>query len=82
MYYFDHSATTPIHPDVLKLIHKVQKDIYGNPSSIHKKGREARSIIEKSRYQIAKAIGTEPDKIIFTSGGTESNNHVLWSRLI
>ena len=81
MYYFDHSSTTPIHPDVLKLINEVQKSNYGNPSSIHKKGRIARSLIEQSREKIANAIGTEPNKIIFTSGGTESNNQVLWSRL-
>ncbi len=77
MYYFDHSSTTPIHPDVLKLINEVQKSNYGNPSSIHKKGRIARSLIEQSREKIANAIGTEPNKIIFTSGGTESNNQVL-----
>ena len=81
MHYFDHSSTTPIHPDVLKLINEIQKNNYGNPSSIHKKGRIARSLIEKSREKIANAIGTEPTKIIFTSGGTESNNQVLWSRL-
>ena len=81
MYYFDHSATTPIHPIVLERVHQVQKHLYGNPSSIHQKGRDARSIIEKSRNQIASAIGAEPNKIIFTSGGTESNNQVLWSRL-
>ena len=81
MHYFDHSSTTPIHPDVLKLINEIQKNNYGNPSSIHKKGRIARSLIEKSREKIANAIGTEPNKIIFTSGGTESNNQVLWSRL-
>ena len=81
MHYFDHSSTTPIHPDVLELINEVQKNNYGNPSSIHKKGRIARSLIELSREKVANAIGTEPNKIIFTSGGTESNNQVLWSRL-
>ena len=81
MYYFDHSSTTPIHPDVLELISEVQKSNYGNPSSIHKKGRIARSLIEQSREKIANAIGTEPNKIIFTSGGTESNNQVLWSMI-
>jgi cysteine desulfurase len=81
LHYFDHSSTTPIHPDVIELINKIQKNNYGNPSSIHKKGRIARSIIENSRLKVANAIGTEPEKIIFTSGGTESNNQVLWSRL-
>ena len=47
--YFDHSATTPIHPDVQALINVTQSDIYGNPSSIHSQGKKARLIIEKSR---------------------------------
>ena len=79
--YFDHSATTPIHPDVQALINVTQSDIYGNPSSIHSQGKKARLIIEKSRENIANSINTTPDKIIFTSGGTEANNHVLWSRV-
>jgi len=81
MNYFDHSATTPLHPEVLTLMHSVQKDVYGNPSSIHSQGRLAKSIIEKSRKQIAKAINAHPNQIIFTSGGTEANNQVFWSRL-
>ena len=40
MYYFDHSATTPVHPDVLDLMHSIQKDVYGNPSSVHSQGRK------------------------------------------
>ncbi len=79
--YFDHSATTPVHPDVQSLINTTQSEIYGNPSSIHSQGKKARIIIEKAREQIAKSINTTPDKIIFTSGGTEANNHVLWSMI-
>lgn len=79
MYYFDHSATTPINPLVLELMTEVQKNTYGNPSSIHSAGREAKIIIEKARQEIANAINAEPFQIYFTSGGTESNNHVLWS---
>ena len=81
MYYFDHSATTPLHPDVLDLMHSIQKDVYGNPSSVHFQGRKARSLIETARKQVAKAIGTIPNNIIFTSGGTEANNQVFWSLL-
>ena len=77
--YFDHSATTPLHPNVLDLMHTIQKDVYGNPSSIHRLGRKARSLIEISRKQIAKAINSDPTQIIFTSGGTEANNQVLKS---
>ena len=81
MYYFDHSATTPVHSDVLDLMHSIQKDVYGNPSSVHSQGRKARSLIETARKQVAKAIGTTPNQIIFTSGGTEANNQVFWSLL-
>ena len=79
--YFDHSATTPVHPEVQSLINITQSTIYGNPSSIHFQGKRARLIIEKAREKIANSINTTPDKIIFTSGGTEANNHVLWSML-
>ena len=79
--YFDHSATTPVHPDVQNLINIIQKKVFGNPSSIYSLGKEARLLLEKSRAQIAKSINTIPSKIIFNSGGTEANNHVLWSML-
>jgi len=81
MIYFDHSATTPIHPHVLSLMQSVQTDMYGNPSSIHYSGQKSRSIIENARNQIAKSINAKSEQIIFTSGGTESNNQVLWSML-
>ena len=63
-------------------MHNIQKYKFGNPSSTHKKGREAKLIIENSRNQIAHAIGVSSKNIIFTSGGTESNNQVLWSMLV
>ena len=81
MPYFDHSATTPVHPDVLELMAITQRDVYGNPSSVHAQGRKAKSIIEKARSQVAAAISAKPDQIIFTSGGSESNNQVLRSVL-
>ena len=81
MFYFDHSATTPLNPEVMELINKTHKDFYGNPSSVYTAGRKAKSIIEKSRFKIAAAINANPEQIIFTSGGTESNNQVLWSML-
>lgn len=79
--YFDHSATTPVHPDVQNLINTTQKEIFGNPSSTYFPGQKARLLLEKSREQVAKSINTIPAKIIFNSGGTESNNHVFWSML-
>ncbi len=79
--YFDHSATTPIHPDVLELIRNVEESLYGNPSSTHRFGKSSRVAIETARKQMADAIGCSPYDIIFTGGGTESNNLVLWNIL-
>ena len=81
MLYFDHSATTPIHPDVLSLINVLNQDIYGNPSSIHAAGRKAKHVVETARKQIAAAINCDPKEIIFTGGGSEANNLVLWNMI-
>ena len=81
MLYFDHSATTPIHPDVLSLINELNQDIYGNPSSIHATGRKAKHVVETARKQIAAAINCTPKEIIFTGGGSEANNLVLWNMI-
>ena len=62
-------------------INEVQKDFYANPSSVHSAGKKAKAIIEISRNRIASAINAKPEQIIFTSGGTESNNQVFWSML-
>ena len=79
MYYFDHSATTPLLPEVTKLMNDINKEAFGNPSSIYSLGRKSRNIIETARNQVAKSISARPNQIIFTSGGTESNNQVFWS---
>ena len=79
MPYFDHCATTPIHPDVLEKMYTVSKNHFGNPSSTHSSGRKSRSIIEEARRQIALAINASPSEIIFTGGGSEANNMVLWT---
>ena len=81
MLYFDHSATTPIHPDVLSLINELNQDIYGNPSSIHATGRKAKHVVETARKQIAAAINCTPKEIIFTGGGSEANTLVLWNMI-
>jgi cysteine desulfurase len=81
MLYFDHSATTPIHPDVQSLINELNHDIYGNPSSIHVAGRKAKHVVETARKQIADAVNCAPKEIIFTGGGSEANNQVLWSMI-
>ncbi|MBN2280777.1 MAG: aminotransferase class V-fold PLP-dependent enzyme [Candidatus Marinimicrobia bacterium] len=74
--YLDHNATTPIHPEVKKYM--VDKfDLFGNPSSMHEFGREARQEVEKNRKIIADFINASPDEIIFVGSGSEANNTVL-----
>ena len=72
--YFDNSATTAVDKEVIKEMSKYFDKSYGNASSSHQLGVEAKKVLEKSREIIAKSIGAEKDEIIFTSGGTESNN--------
>jgi len=78
MYYFDHSATTPLHPRIKELMVNVDELHFGNPSSIHAPGQKAKTMIETARGQMAKAIGCSSNEVIFTGGGTEANNLVLW----
>lgn len=75
--YLDNAATTPLDPEVLEAMLPVMKDVFGNPSSIHAYGRQAKSIVERSRKTVADILGASPAEIFFTSGGTESNNTVL-----
>ena len=78
MIYFDNAASTAVHPEVVKEMLPYFDVQYGNPSSIHQFGRKAKNAIQKARKQVAALIGAEPDEIIFTSGGTESNNTLLY----
>ena len=71
--YFDHSATTPVHPAVAEEMLRFANKTFGNPSSVHFFGREARKAVEEARDKVATAIGARPEEIIFTSGGTESD---------
>lgn len=77
MIYFDHNATTPIDERVLESMLPFLKAFYGNPSSLYRHGRLARSAISNAREQVAALAGAKSSQIIFTSGGTESNNLVL-----
>lgn len=72
--YLDHSATTPVDPEVAQIMFTVLTDSFGNPSSIHGYGNEARQLIEKARKQVAALIGAGSEEIVFTSGGTEADN--------
>ena len=72
--YLDHAATTPVDPRVVEAMLPYFSEKYGNPSSLHEWGREAREAVESSRKLIAKKMGVKPEEIYFTSGGTESDN--------
>lgn len=75
--YFDNAATTPIAPEVVEVMTKVMTETHGNPSSVHRDGRVARSLIEKARKTVANCINASIGEIFFTSGGTESSNMAL-----
>jgi len=76
--YVDHAATSPMHPKVIEKMLKVMQQSYGNPSSIHSFGRQARKIIDTARSSLALSIGAQESEIIFTSGGTEADNHAIF----
>lgn len=75
--YLDHAATTPMHPEVLHEVMNAMQDNFGNPSSIHYYGREARKVLNEARKQLAHSISAKESEIIFTSGGTEADNHAI-----
>lgn len=76
--YFDNAATTRVRPEVIALMSKVMAEDYGNPSSKHTKGMEAEQYLKESAEIIAKSLKVKPSEIVFTSGGTESNNMALF----
>ncbi len=76
--YFDNSATTRCFPEVAALVSKIMLEDYGNPSSKHRKGLEAEKYVIRTGEQIAESLRVKPKEIIFTSGGTESNNMALF----
>lgn len=76
--YLDHNATTPVHPEVKEAMLPYYEELFGNASSVHSYGREAREAIDVAREQVAELIGvSSPTEIVFTSGGTESDNHAI-----
>jgi cysteine desulfurase len=82
--YLDHNASTPVHPEVVAAMAPYWTEVYGNPSSVHAFGRAARAAVDAAREQIAGFLGVTPEEIVFTSGGTESDNFALkglaWAR--
>ncbi len=79
--YFDHAATTPLHPEVLEAMLPFYREVYGNPSSTHGFGRASRTALNRFRDGIAEILNCPPAQLIFTSGGTESNNMALFGVL-
>lgn len=75
--YLDYAATTPTHPEVVTAMLPYLNDAFGNPSSIHSFGQEAKGAIEEARETIAALIGAKTDEIVFTSGGTEADNFAI-----
>jgi cysteine desulfurase len=75
--YLDHNASTPVHPEVLAEMLPYFAEIYGNPSSIHGFGREARDGLDQARERVATFLQVSPQEIVFTSGGTESDNFAV-----
>ncbi|KQL48861.1 cysteine desulfurase [Brevibacillus choshinensis] len=74
MMYFDHAATTPVHPRVVQAMTPYLTQVFGNPSSVHGFGREARQALEQARDQIAAFMDADPQSLIFTGSGTEADN--------
>src|SRR6185295_2067 len=72
--YLDSNATTPMRPEVAAAMIPVFTEDYGNPSSIHWFGQQAKSLLDDARQQVARLIGAEPSEIVFVSGGTEADN--------
>jgi len=75
--YLDYNATTPLDPAVVDAMQPYLREHFGNPSSRHAYGRVAQEAVERSRAQVADLLGTEPDAVVFTSGGTEASNHAI-----
>lgn len=80
--YFDNNATTKIDSEVLEEMLPYFSEVYGNPSSIHNFGKKARSAVDKARNQVAELLKVQPKEIVFTSGGTESNNLAIKGYLL
>ncbi|HVT43134.1 MAG TPA: cysteine desulfurase family protein [Thermoanaerobaculia bacterium] len=80
--YLDNNATTPIHPAVLETLDRTLRSSWGNASSIHEEGQRARRELEQARESVAALIHCEPRELVFTSGGTESNNAAIHGSVV
>jgi len=72
--YLDHNATTPLLPAVIDRMTAVLREEFGNPSSVHHFGQQAKAAVDDARSEVAELIGADPSEVLFTSGGTEGDN--------
>ena len=77
-YYFDHNATTPVSPEVFQVMAPLMTQVFGNASSIHQFGQEARGELDRARRSVAAMLGAKAEEIVFTSGGTEADNMAIF----
>ena len=72
--YFDYNATTPLAPEVLKVVAETSRDVFGNASSVHYFGQQAKAVLDGARSEVAALLNGDPSEVVFTSGGTEADN--------
>ena len=75
--YFDYNATTPLAPEVLQAVERATREVFGNASSVHHFGQQAKAALDEARSAVAALLGADPSEIVFTSGGTESDNFAI-----
>lgn len=75
--YFDYNATTPVTPDVAEAMTRATRDLFGNPSSVHHFGQQAKAALDEARSAVAALLGAEPSEVVFTGGGTEADNFAI-----
>jgi cysteine desulfurase len=75
--YLDHNATTPLDPSVAELMAQIGRDVWGNASSVHHFGQQAKAVLDEARGQVAELIGGDPAEVLFTAGGTEGDNAAI-----
>jgi len=75
--YFDYNATSPPAPDVVDAVARITREIFGNASSVHHFGQQAKAVLDEARSAVAALINADPSEIVFTSGGTEADNFAL-----
>ena len=75
--YFDYNATSPLAPEVIEAVARLTRDVYGNASSVHHFGQQAKAVLDQARSAVAALINADPSEIVFTSGGTEADNFAI-----